>query len=151
MFIFFKKLQLGIRGVILPLSMIFLFVSCEDILSDLLDEAVDCVFKISPELKGDLGPGKVGSPYSGLITASVKNSPREDSFNYIFDVYGELPMGVGYSIINRSVRLSGKPTEPGVFIFYVNVEIEDTLDLEDDRLCFGQNNVTKKFIIEVKI
>lgn len=151
MFIFFKKLHFGIRSFILPLSLVFFFVSCEDIVSDLLDEAVDCIFKISPELNGDLGPGRVGSPYSGLITASVKNSPREDSFDYIFDVYGELPPGVEYSIIDRSVRLSGKPTASGVFVFYINVEIEDTLDLEDDRLCFGQKSVTQKYIIEVKI
>ncbi len=146
-----KLFEIHKRPLILLCALTLLFSSCEEIVNEVLGEAVDCVFPHKPELKAELSEGKVGEPYSGLITAWIKNSPNEDSFDYGFEVMGSLPEGVQYTIFDRNIRLSGKPEESGTFRFSVTVETYDTRDEPDDRdrVCLGNNTTTEEFMIRI--
>lgn len=124
--------------------------SCEEIVNEVLGEAVDCVFPHKPELKGEIPDGKVDVPYSGIITAWIKNSPNEDSFDYGFTVMGSLPEGVQFTIFDRNIRFSGKPEESGTFRFTVTVETYDTRDDSDDGTCLGNNTATEEYVIRIE-
>ena len=125
-------------------------VSCEEIVNEVLGEAVDCVFPHKPELKGEIPDGKVDVPYSGIITAWIKNSPNEDAFDYGFTVMGSLPDGVQFTIFDRNLRFSGTPEESGTFRFTVTVETYDTRDDSDDGTCLGNNMATEEYVIRIE-
>jgi hypothetical protein len=136
--------------LILLLFLSVMVSSCEEIANEVLGEAVDCLFPHKPELKAELSDGKVGEPYSGLITAWIKNSPNEDSFDYGFTVMGSIPDGVQYTIFDRSIRFSGKPEESGTFRFTVTVETYDTRDDSEDGTCLGDNTATEEYVIRIE-
>lgn len=146
-----KLFEIHKQPLILLFALALVFSSCEEIVIEVLGEAVDCAFPHKPELKAELSDGKVGEPYSGLITAWIKNSPNEDSFDYGFDLMGSLPEGIQYTIFDRNIRFSGKPEESGTFRFSVTVETYDTRDEPDDRdrVCFGNNKTTEEFVIRI--
>ena len=144
-----KLFEIHKRPLMFLFALTLLFSSCEEIVNEVLGEAVDCVFPHKPELKAELSDGKVGEPYSGLITAWIKNSPNEDSFDYGFDLMGSLPEGVQYTIFDRNIRFSGKPEESGTFRFSVTVETYDTRDDSDDGSCLGNNTTTEEYVIRI--
>ena len=101
-------------------------------------------------MRGEIPEGKVGEPYSGIITAWIKNSPNEDAFDYGFTVMGSLPEGVQYTIFDRNMRFSGKPEESGTFRFTVTVETYDTRDDSNDGTCLGNNTATEEYVILIQ-
>ncbi|MGA9270335.1 MAG: hypothetical protein WBV45_06910 [Lutimonas sp.] len=136
--------------LIFVFSLFFLFTSCEEIANEVLGEAIDCIFPHKPELRGEIPNGKVDEPYSGIITASIKNSPDEDAFDYVFELMGSLPEGVQYTVFDRNVRFSGKPQESGTFRFAVTVEIFDTREDSDDGTCLGNNTTTEEYVMIIQ-
>ena len=144
-----KLFEIHKRPLIFMFALTLLLSSCEEIVNEVLGEAVDCVFPHKPELKAELSEGKVGEPYSGLITAWITTSPNEDSFDYGFEVRGSLPEGVQYTIFDRTIRLSGKPEVSGTFRFSVTVETYDTRDDSDDGTCLGNNTATEEYVIRI--
>ena len=144
----------GIRKwpLILFISFSVTLLSCEEIVISVLGEAVDCAFPHKPELRGEIEDGKVGEPYSGMITAWIRNSPNEEFFSYGFDLMGSIPEGIQYTIFDRNIRFSGKPEEHGTFRFTVTVETYDTRDEPEDRdrVCLGNNTTTEEFVIRIE-
>lgn len=136
--------------LIFLLTMSFSFSSCEEIVNEIVGEAIDCAFPHKPELRGEITDGKVGEPYSGTITASVKNTPYEDAFDYGFTVMGSLPDGVEFNVFDRNIRFAGQPLESGTFRFTVTVEIFDTREESDDGICLGNNATTEEYVIRIE-
>ena len=134
----------------LLLFLSFVLTSCEEIVYEVLGEAVDCVFPHKPELREELEDGKLGEPYSGIITAWIRNTPYEDSFSYGFDVMGSIPDGIQYTVFDRNIRFSGKPEETGTFRFSVTVAVIDTREDSDDGSCLGNNTTTEEYVINIE-
>lgn len=128
---------------------LFLFSSCEQIVEEALGEAIDCIFPHKPELRAEIGDGKVGEAYAGSIVASVKNTPHEDEFDFEFEVMGSIPEGIQYTVFDQNLRFSGKPQEEGVFRFNVTVAIYDTRE-DSDGTCLGNNTVSEDYVIYIQ-
>lgn len=128
----------------------FLLHSCDQIVEEVLGEAVDCIFPHKPELRAQLNDGKLGEPYSGSITASIKNTPNEDDFDFEFQFMGSLPDGVQYTFFDQNVRISGTPQEAGTFRFSVTVSIFDTREDSNDGTCFGDNTTSEEYVIVIQ-
>ena len=68
--------------------------------------------------------GRLYVPYSGVLVASVKNDPNDDSYAYRFSVVsGSLPSGITLVRSGRRALLQGTPTAVGRF----TVEIKTTV------------------------
>lgn len=131
------------------LGLLMMFSSCDQIVEEVLGEAIDCVFPHKPELRADFGDGKVGEAYSGSIIASIKNTPYEDEFDFEFEVMGSIPEGIQYTVFEQNLRFSGKPQEEGVFRFSVTVAIYDTRQ-DSDGTCLGNNTVSEEYVIYIE-
>ncbi|NKI32524.1 hypothetical protein [Croceivirga thetidis] len=89
------------------------------------DEISECVFGVNPEIHDRrLSMGVVGEQYYDVITAEVKNAVFDNSYDYFFDVLGELPPGVYFDIDRRSIELYGTPQEAGTYYFSVELFVE---------------------------
>lgn len=119
-------------------------------MNEILGEAVDCAFPHKPQLKGEFPDGQVGEPFSGTITASVKNTPYDESFEYDFKVMGSLPDGVEFTVFERTIRFAGSPQETGTFRFTITVETFDTRDDLDDGSCLGDNTAAEEYVIRIE-
>ncbi len=89
------------------------------------DEVYECVFNINPEIhQKQLLIGVVGERYRDRITAEVRNDVNDNSYDYFFDVIGELPPGISVEFNRRSVDIFGVPEETGNFRFQVELFVE---------------------------
>ena len=125
---------------------IFLFVACEEIII----ESIECILKVMPKLPDkQLEDGKIWQSYFESIQASAINSVNDDSWEYRFVITGNLPTGVEYEIDNRTIFLSGQPTNKGVFKFKVNVSIGSGFVENDDGVCFSGDSTEKTYSITI--
>ncbi len=125
---------------------IFLFVACEEIII----ESIECILKVMPKLPDkQLEDGKIWRDYFENIQASAINSVNDDSWEYRFVITGNLPSGVEYEIENRTIFLSGQPTNKGVFKFKVNVSIGSGFVENDDGVCFSGDSTEKTYSITI--
>lgn len=102
--------------VILLISF-FSFTSCEDVL--------DCIINVRPELSDKvLEIGLVDEYYFDNITAQINNEPRDNDYDYYFNVTGRLPEGIEvYYDKYREVIFEGVPKESGRFRITVSLEV----------------------------
>lgn len=140
------------KRLILPLLIIsfFTLTNCENV--------IDCIINVRPELHDvKLEVGYVDKYYFDKITAEIKNEPSDNSYDYYFDVVGEIPNGIEIIYDYREVILEGVPTESGRFTFrvYLNVDphedyyYDDDGDLiYDDALC--TDSTSKQYTLYVK-
>ena len=133
-----KKLLLMTSSVLL---LIFLS-SCDAV----VDTAIDCIDNDGPEFLTDpiLPAATANLEYETEIVAAVESEPRDDKFDYIFRLKGDLPEGVyletfGYS---RRAFLRGTPTQPGEYKFVLNVSVSDLRynSTPTDHLCFTSHS-----------
>jgi len=63
--------------------------------------------------------------YNAIITASVRNNPDDDSFDYKFALSGTLPAGLIFTKDpeNRRVIISGTPMEQGAFVITLQAKV----------------------------
>lgn len=124
-------------------------------------ELLDCIAKTEPELPSKNFPNAtVGNNYSQFFEASVKNDPNDDDYIYHFSVNGTLPPGINYSINDRRLTFYGVPTAAGTYRFTVDLEIEypedyfyednDGIFIDDNRICFGDDNTSRNYEIKVE-
>ncbi|WP_196892492.1 hypothetical protein [Aureivirga marina] len=105
-------------------SFSFLFTSCDPF---------DCIIPSGPELPSRK-PFTVGANRDIYfeIEAEVKNSYRDDRFDYHFTVDGEFPSTLHYRVKGRrTLVFYGVIQQQGNFTFTVNLSVED-LDYYDD-------------------
>jgi hypothetical protein len=123
--------------------------SCENIL--------DCIINVRPELHDvELDEGFIDHYYFDKITAEIKNEPNDNSYDYYFDVSGNIPNGIDIIYDYREVILEGTPTESGRFTFRVFLDVDsyneyyyDEFGNEvfDDSLCTDSTSKTYTLII----
>ncbi len=128
----------------------FLITSCEDTL--------DCIINVRPVLAHkSLETGLVGRYYSDVITAEIKNEPRDNDYDYFFDIRGNIPEGVEVIFDYREVIIEGTPTRSGKYTFTIFLDVDphysyyyDDFGNEryDDALC--TDNTSKTYTILVR-
>ena len=63
-------------------------------------------------------------PYSGVLIASVKNDPDDDSYAYRFSIVsGSLPPGITMARSGRRALLDGTPAVAGTFTFEIQTTV----------------------------
>ena len=111
-----------------------------------------CIFPKEPELANKQLPiGDTEHYYYVDINAEIKNEPRDNDYDYYFDVVG-LPLGMDYFVNYRTISLEGTPEESGVFDITIYLEVEGPFrnDYDDDTdvLCNYGTSKTYTLIIE---
>lgn len=134
--------------VLLFASAAFLMIGCA--------ELIDCVAKAQPNLHSkNLRPGIVGVNYNDFIDADITNETDDDAYDYFFQVDGNLPVGLTYHEQGRKIYFTGIPTVAGSYTFKVRLVV-DPPNYEDygwdhgNRICFGDDTITKEFTIVVQ-
>ena len=122
-------------------------------------ELIDCIASTKPELKSkSLSLGYTNQPYSNFIEDSVKNDSNDDDYDYHFSISGNFPPGMTYFEQNRRLYFSGAANQGGTYTFKVTVTIDypeyydtDQGFWEDDnRICFGDDTVSKNYTITIQ-
>lgn len=136
-----KYLKKG-SNIVLLLS-VSIFLSCEEV----VDELIDCIINKGPVLSMKLlEGGKLNTNYYEYIEASIQNEPSDNDYEYYFDITGDLPNGVEVIIDYRKVIFEGIPGEVGTFDFTVHVTAagpeywDEESDTFDDNLCYYSNS-----------
>jgi len=111
-----------------------------------------CIFPKEPELPNKQFPiGNTESYYYVDLDAEINNEPRDNDYDYYFDVVG-LPEGMDYFVNYRTISLEGTPVISGIFdvIIYLEVEGPFRNDYDDDSdvLCNYGTSKTYTLIIE---
>lgn len=118
------------------------FYSCEDVF--------ECIIPREPELENKTFPiGSTESYYYVDLKAEINNEPRDDDYDYYFDVVG-LPEGMDYFVNFRTISLEGTPTEVGTFEVKIYVDVDGPFRLNggDVVLCNYSTLKTYTLIIE---
>lgn len=140
-----KKIKL------LPLLLCFLCFSCEDFW--------DCAIGRSAYIPDKTFPvGSTTSYYYVEFDAEVENEPRDNDYDYFFEVSeSSLPAGLDYFVNYRTLSIEGTPTETGTFEVDVYLYVEGPLEEEydgsgnvyyNDPLCDSSIRKTYTLIIE---
>lgn len=129
---------------ILVVLVFVLCLSCENIL--------DCIINRSPEIPDkSFDVGNVNGYYYQELTSEIKNEPRDDAYNYAYEIHGNLPDGLEMKANHRTLSIEGMPQASGTFTFtiYLYVDPPEYYDEEsgeyEDALC--STSTSKKFSI----
>lgn len=111
-----------------------------------------CVFPKEPELDNKEFPiGLVDEYYYVELNAEINNEPRDDDYDYYFDVEG-LPEGMDYFVNFRTISLEGTPLETGVFNVTIYLDVDgpfrNNFNEEPDLLCNYSTSKKYTLIIE---
>jgi len=102
-----------------------MFSSCEDVF--------DCIIERSPELPNKVFKiGQINQYYYEAFDAEIKNEPRDNDYEYYFDIVGELPNGFELLINFRTVSILGVPESEGVYEFTVFLDVVPPLHYDED-------------------
>lgn len=128
----------------------FTFTNCENV--------IDCIINVRPELHDvKLKVGYIDKYYFDKITAEIKNEPNDNSYDYYFDVYGDVPNGIEIIYDYRDIILEGIPTEKGRFTFTVYLDVDPYQEyyydeygdiIYDDSLC--TDSTSKNYTLVIK-
>ena len=112
---------------LIPVIFCFLLFGCED--------CFDCIAGRNPSLTDTTFPMATTSSYYYVdIFAEIKNEPRDDNYDYFFDIdVNHLPEGMDYFINNRIVSFEGQPLETGTFNIEVFLYVEGPINVEYDN------------------
>jgi hypothetical protein len=126
-----RKILISFMNFILILFIPVFLSSCEEV----VDQMVDCVDFDNPEFDVDSLPDAfLGDPYSARIVASIGNEPDDESYDYEFFLYGDLPDGL--KLVTEDYEpvtvIKGTPIKAGVFEFTLGVEVTPRFDDSDD-------------------
>lgn len=121
-----------------------LCLSCENIL--------ECIINRSPEIPDtSFDVGNVNGYYYQELTSEIKNEPRDDAYDYSYEIYGNLPDGLEMFANHRTLSIEGMPQASGTFTFtiYLYVDPPEYYDEDsgkyEDALC--SRSTSKKFSI----
>jgi hypothetical protein len=126
--------------------LLFLITSCENFF--------DCIINVRPELPNKVFKrGTMNVFYSDELRAGIKNEPRDDDYDYYFEVYDDLPQGIEIYTEYNNIYFEGVPLENGTFTFtlFLSVDPPVTYDYETDRyddpLCTDSTSKTYTIVI----
>jgi hypothetical protein len=131
------------KPLLITLLFMALALSCDEPL---------CIFPKEPELPNMQFPiGDTESYYYVDLDAEINNEPRDNDYDYYFDVIG-LPAGMDYFVNYRTISLEGTPEESGVYDVTIFLEVEgpfrNNFNEEPDVLCNYGTSKTYTLIIE---
>lgn len=107
------------RNSVLLGVIIFSVFGCGDPFDFIQDLARHPVLEVE-----SLPAGRVYVLYSGVLVASMKNDPNDDSYAYRFSIVsGSLPPGIAMARSGRWVLLDGTPTVSGRFTFEIQTTV----------------------------
>lgn len=128
---------------ILPLLFCLLFLSCDDPLS--------CLIPREPELSNKSFPiASTESYYYTDLRAEINNEPRDDDYDYYFEVSG-LPLGMHYFVNYRTISIEGTPEITGTFDITIYLDVDGPFrdyGEEPDLLCDYSTQKTYTLIVE---
>jgi len=134
---------------LLPLLLVFSlfsFTNCEDFL--------DCIVNRRPELPNkEFGVGDLQTYYYEEFDAQIKNEPRDNDYDYEFEIQGNLPEGLQMVVNYRTVSIEGLPTFPGTYTFTVFLYVYPPVNYDfdtnqyDDPLC--SESTSKEYTITI--
>ncbi|WP_422104924.1 hypothetical protein [Winogradskyella sp.] len=129
------------RYFLLLLSLSFFTFSCQSIF--------DCVIPVEAELPNAQFPiGSTETYYYKQLTGEVNNEPRDDDYDYFFDVFG-LPEGMDYFVNYRTISIEGRPVEAGTYDITISLFVEGPFnDNNESILCDQETSKTYTIIIE---
>ncbi|GAB4166368.1 MAG: hypothetical protein Tsb0033_28390 [Winogradskyella sp.] len=112
----------------------------------------ECIIARNPSLPDKQFPiGTTEGYYYVDLLAEIKNEPRDNDYDYYFDVVG-LPLGMDYFINYRTISLEGTPEETGVFEITIYLDVDgpfrNNFDDDPDLLCNYNTSKTYTLIIE---
>jgi hypothetical protein len=130
------------RHQFIPVLILYFVFSCSEPL---------CVFPKEPELANKEFPiGNTEDYYYVDLNAEINNEPRDDDYDYYFDVEG-LPQGMDYFVNYRTISLEGTPEETGTFTIIIYLDVDgpfNNFDEEPERLCNYSISKSYTLIIE---
>jgi len=93
-----------------------------------------CVIEELEFDKKTLTDAVLNQEYKVIITASVKNNPNDDNFNYEFKLSGSLPDGLVFTkdLKNRRVIISGTPIAQGSYILTLQGKVRDSYNPDEE-------------------
>ena len=128
---------------ILSLLLCLLFFNCEDGLS--------CIIPKEPELPSKSFPvASTERYYYTDLRAEINNEPRDDDYDYYFDVEG-LPLGIDYFVNFRTISIEGTPQITGTFEITIYLDVDGPFNDYDDEtnvLCSYNTQKTYTLIVE---
>ncbi|MFK7892191.1 MAG: hypothetical protein AB8B63_15345 [Granulosicoccus sp.] len=118
----------------------------------LLDKALDCLDNDRPDLRPNaLRNPVLNQTYDELVQVSIRNEPRDDTYNYQFFFIGASHDGMQYRSSGREFRLSGTPIELGEFRFSIQVKVSGIPDSFNDTSGLCSTEDTNNYIWAVQI
>lgn len=114
------------------------------------DEALECTFGLNPKFKETrIATATIDRPYREFISAEVTNDSNDDSYDYFFEIIGDLPAGIDVVFLSRRIEFIGTPQEIGTFDFTVFLYVERFEDgfLDTSPTC--KDEVSRDFSITV--
>lgn len=116
------------------------------------EDPLACVIPRKPELKTNSLPiGSTESYYYAEIKAEIINEPRDNNYDYYFDV-SELPLGLDYYVNYRNLSIEGSPLVAGTYRVTVYLDVDgpfrNNFNEEPDILCDYSTSKTYSIIIE---
>ncbi|WP_400079314.1 hypothetical protein [Winogradskyella sp. R77965] len=129
---------------LLPLIFCFLCLSCED--------ALNCIIPKEPELPNKSFPiASTENYYYADLTAEINNEPRDDDYDYFYDVDG-LPLGMDYYVNYRTISIEGTPESAGTYNFTIYLDVDGPFrgfdNDEPELLCDYSTQKTYTLIVE---
>lgn len=128
----------------------FTITSCENV--------IDCIINVRPVLSEKrLAIGGVNQYYSEIISAEIKNEPRDNAYEYYYSISGNIPDGLKVVIDYRDIYIEGTPTKAGRYTFTVHLDVDppngyyyDEFGNEryDDSLC--SDSTSKTYTIAIR-
>ena len=120
----------------------------------LFDSAIDCLDSDGPDFdRRTLTNPILNQVYSELLTARIENEPRDDTFDYRFELIGQLPAGITWrqqAPLGRRIIFEGTPTEivTAEFTMLVAVDEGPLVTTTNSGLCFTSRS--RRFTLDVQ-
>jgi len=130
----------------LPLLLVFSFFmlfGCDNIL--------DCVTNKRPQIHdANFRDGKIGVYYYQEVTTEIKNEPRDNDYEYYYELYGELPDGIQMFVNYRTVSFEGTPEVSGRFVFSLGLFVDPPLNDDGFEEVMCSEYTSKDFSIYIE-
>ena len=120
----------------------------------LFDSAIDCLDSDGPDFdRRTLADPVLNQVYSEILIARIENEPRDDTFDYRFELLGQLPAGITWrqeSPLGRRIIFEGTPTEivTAEFTMLVAVDEGQLITTTNSGLCFTSRS--RRFTLDVQ-
>lgn len=113
-------------------------------------ELLDCLTSGSASLPDkNLETAYLSFPYTQTIYAEIINSSKDASYDYNFNIEGNLPPGISFAQSKNTIILQGTPQLKGKFKFTVRLTVVPPYDNESDT-CTGKLDDKHDYSITVE-